>query len=55
MRLKRYKAETRIKEAAKLGFSKGIVPVSNARILEGHGIEIIGVKNVEEAIEILFY
>ena len=48
-------AETRIKEAAKLGFSKGIVPVSNAQKLEGHGIEIIGVKNVEEAIEILFY
>jgi len=48
-------AETRIKEAAKLGFSKGIVPVSSAKRLEGHGIEIIGVKNVEEAIEILFY
>lgn len=48
-------AETRIKEAAKLGFSKGIVPVSNAQKLEGYGTEIIGVKNVEEAIEILFY
>jgi len=48
-------AETRIKEAAKLGFSKGIVPVSSARRLEGHGVEIIGVRNVEEAIEILFY
>ena len=48
-------AETRIKEAAKLGFSKGVVPVSSAQRVEGHGIEIIGVKNVEEAIEILFY
>ncbi len=48
-------AETRIKEAAKLGFAKGIVPANNAQRLEGHGIEIIGVKNVEETIEILFY
>ncbi|MBI5055050.1 MAG: DNA repair protein RadA [Nitrospirae bacterium] len=48
-------AETRIKEAAKLGFKKGIVPASNAQKLDGHDVEIIGVKNVEEAIEILFY
>jgi len=47
-------AETRIKEASKLGFTKGIVPVNNALNMDG-GIEIIGVKNVEEAVEILFY
>ncbi|RJQ15967.1 MAG: DNA repair protein RadA [Nitrospiraceae bacterium] len=48
-------AETRIKEAAKLGFKKGIVPVNNSQKFEGNNIDIIGVKNVEEAIEILFY
>ncbi|MBI5739169.1 MAG: DNA repair protein RadA [Nitrospirae bacterium] len=48
-------AETRIKEAVKLGFTKGIVPVNNVQTLEGHDMEIIGVKNVEEAVEILFY
>ncbi|NOZ69218.1 MAG: DNA repair protein RadA, partial [Deferribacteres bacterium] len=48
-------AETRITEAAKLGFKKGIVPASNASISGRHNIEITGVKNVEEAVEILFY
>jgi DNA repair protein RadA/Sms len=48
-------AETRIKEAAKLGFKKGLVPAGNASIPKGHDIDIIGVKNVEEALEILFF
>jgi DNA repair protein RadA/Sms len=48
-------AEARLKEAAKLGFKKGIVPVSNAHIKSEAGIEIIGIKNVEEALEILFF
>lgn len=48
-------ADTRIKEAAKLGFTKGIVPLSNANTSDNEGIEIIGVKNVEEAIEILLF
>ncbi len=48
-------AETRIKEAAKLGFKKGLVPAGNASTPKGHDIEIIGVKNVEEALEILFF
>ncbi|RJQ49430.1 MAG: DNA repair protein RadA [Nitrospiraceae bacterium] len=48
-------ADTRIKEAAKLGFRKGIVPTNNAGGRTGQDIEMIGVKNVEEAIEILFF
>ena len=48
-------AETRIKEAAKLGFKKGIVPSGNSSRTEEQDIEIIGVKNVEDAIQILFY
>ncbi|MBI4710843.1 MAG: DNA repair protein RadA [Nitrospirae bacterium] len=48
-------ADIRIKEAAKLGFKKGIVPAGNANNLKGHDIEIIGVKNVQEALEILFF
>jgi DNA repair protein RadA/Sms len=48
-------AEIRIKEAAKLGFKKGIVPVSNAQRLEGYGVEVIGIQNVEEAFEILLF
>ena len=48
-------AETRIKEAAKLGFKKGVVPASNTGRVKGSDIEIIGVKNVEEAIQILLF
>lgn len=48
-------AETRIKEATKLGFKKGIVPMSNAGSDNEKGIEITGVRNVEEAIEILLF
>ncbi|RJR19630.1 MAG: DNA repair protein RadA [Nitrospiraceae bacterium] len=48
-------AETRIKEAAKLGFKKGIVPANNTGRVKGSEIDIIGVKNVEEAIQILLF
>ncbi len=48
-------AGTRIMEAAKLGFKKGIVSTGNANITGKHNIEIAGVKNVEDAIQILFY
>lgn len=47
--------DARIKEAAKLGFKKGIVPSGNANRTKENDIEIIGVKNVEDAIQILFY
>ncbi len=48
-------ADTRIKEALKLGFKKGIVPVTNSNHVETQDINIIGAKNVEEAVEVLFY
>ncbi|MBI5050025.1 MAG: DNA repair protein RadA [Nitrospirae bacterium] len=48
-------AEMRIKEAAKLGFKRGLIPAGNISSLKGHDIEIIGVKNVQEALEILFF
>jgi DNA repair protein RadA/Sms len=47
-------AEVRIREAAKLGFKKAVVPINNAGKVE-EDIDVIGVKNVEEAIDILFY
>jgi DNA repair protein RadA/Sms len=47
--------DIRIKEASKLGFKKGIVPVNNSNNTDKHDIDIIGAKNVEEAIEILLF
>jgi DNA repair protein RadA/Sms len=48
-------ADIRINEAMKLGFEKGIVPLSNSNGSEGNGIDIIGVGNVEDAIQIILY
>ncbi|MDO8281613.1 MAG: DNA repair protein RadA [Thermodesulfovibrionia bacterium] len=48
-------AETRIKEAAKLGFKKAIVPTNNAKKIKGLDIEVIGAKNLEESLDILFF
>jgi DNA repair protein RadA/Sms len=44
-------AEARLREAAKIGFSKAIIPAGNAdKIKNGQGLEIIGVRDVEECI-----
>jgi DNA repair protein RadA/Sms len=44
--------EARLKEAAKIGFKTAIIPRSNAeRLKTGFGLNIIGVKDVGEAIE----
>lgn len=48
-------AELRVKEAQKLGFKRGVIPMSNADNLKEYDIEIIGVKDVQEALEILFF
>ncbi len=48
-------ADVRIKEAVKLGFKRGVIPVSNTNRLKDFNIDVIGVKNVEEALEILFF
>ena len=46
--------EKRLKEAEKLGFKKCIIPENNKKLLkEKLKLDIIGVKNVEEALRIL--
>ena len=47
--------ETRVAEAKKMGFTRCLVPQSNVkRMAKIKGIELVGVKNVEEAVEELF-
>ncbi|MBP3255951.1 MAG: DNA repair protein RadA [Clostridia bacterium] len=46
--------EKRLKEAEKLGFKKCIIPENNKKLLkENYKLDIIGVKNVEEALRII--
>ncbi len=47
--------ETRVVESRKMGFTRCLVPKSNLKRMGGVGeIDIVGVKTVEEAIEVLF-
>lgn len=47
--------ETRVAEAKKMGFTRCLVPQSNVKRMAGiKGIELVGVKHVEEAVEELF-
>jgi len=48
-------ADIRINEARKLGFTRGIVPASNAAAVEQSGMEVTGVRTVEEAVDILMF
>ncbi len=44
--------EKRVQEAAKLGFKRIVIPHNNLKSVKGHdGIEIVGVQNVNEAME----
>ena len=46
--------EKRLKEAEKLGFKKCIIPESNKKLLkDGYKLDIIGVKNILEAMKSL--
>jgi len=45
--------EKRLTEAAKLGFKKAVVPLSNSKKVEGTSLELIGVGNVREALDII--
>jgi DNA repair protein RadA/Sms len=48
-------AEARIKEASKIGFKRAIMPLGNAeKIKNNFGLEIIGVKNIEDCLETVF-
>jgi DNA repair protein RadA/Sms len=45
-------AEQRLKEGAKIGFSKAVVAAGNAeKIRDTHGLSVIGVKNVKECLD----
>ena len=45
-------SEARLKEAAKIGFKRALIPRGNAERLKGDfGLSLTGIRNVEEAIE----
>ncbi len=45
-------ADTRLKEASKIGFTRAVIPHSNAeRLKETYGIDVTGVRNISEALE----
>lgn len=47
-------AESRLKEAQKIGFKKAVIPAGNAdRIKNDQGLEIIGVKDIEKFLEVV--
>lgn len=47
-------SEARLKEAAKIGFKRALIPRGNAERLKGDlGLSLTGIRNVEEAIEYL--
>jgi DNA repair protein RadA/Sms len=48
-------SEVRVKEAARLGFKRCILPKQNQEKMKAtKGIELVGVKAVREAMEVLF-
>jgi len=48
-------AETRIKEASKIGFRRAVIPAGNYEKIKGDfGLQIIGVKNVEDCLSAVF-
>jgi DNA repair protein RadA/Sms len=48
--------EIRIREAAKLGFERCLVPRKNARKLDQDpGLQLMSVDSVEEALDVLFF
>lgn len=47
--------ESRIKEAAKLGFTRCVVPKDNLKnCKKSDGIEIIGVSNLRQGLDVVF-
>lgn len=44
--------ETRVREAAKLGFTRAVIPAGSLKqVTAVEGMEVIGVKSVEEALD----
>jgi DNA repair protein RadA/Sms len=48
------RVQLRLKEAKKMGFNKCIIPEGNLKGLEIEGIEVVGVKNTQEAFREVF-
>ncbi|MEJ2695617.1 MAG: DNA repair protein RadA [Candidatus Sulfobium sp.] len=47
-------AEARLREAAKIGFRKAVIPAGNAeKIIDDHGLEVVGVGDIEACLEAL--
>lgn len=46
--------EMRVKEAAKLGFNRCILPLGNVKQMKLKGMELIGVKSVEQMLDVVF-
>ncbi len=45
-------ADTRLKEASKIGFKRAIIPRSNSeRLTETFGMDVTGISNISEALE----
>jgi DNA repair protein RadA/Sms len=48
-------AENRIKEAAKIGFRRAVIPAGNSeKIKNSSGLDIIGARNVEDCLKAVF-
>jgi DNA repair protein RadA/Sms len=48
-------SEVRVKEAARLGFKRCLLPKQNQEKMKGiKGIELIGVRSIQEAMKTLF-
>jgi DNA repair protein RadA/Sms len=47
-------AELRVREAAKLGFNRCLLPFGNSSKVKVAGIELVGIRSLEEALERLF-
>ncbi len=50
------RAEARLKEAAKIGFKRAVIPAGNTlKIANMEGLQVIGIRDVEEFLEAILY
>ncbi|MGN1131046.1 MAG: DNA repair protein RadA [Ruminococcus sp.] len=45
--------QQRVNEAVRLGFTKIVIPYQNAKNIDNQGVDVIGVKNIRQAFEVL--
>jgi len=49
-------AEARLKEAAKIGFKRAVIPAGNAlKTTNKEGLQVIGIRDVEEFLEAVLH